>query len=230
MTFPPIPLLPEQNGDHPPVLHECGEPLIPLSTLSPRIVLYPAYCRQGYDGAMEEIYLREGAARLLAQAAEKLPRKYHLVALDGWRPYQVQASIYERFRQSLLAQGWQEGEELDAELNKFVAKPTTDISKPSPHLSGGAIDLTIASADGWLEMGTPFDDFSDAAATRYYEELPSLSERELVIRENRRLLYHLMTEAGFVNYPKEWWHYEYGTRSWARKTGQVAIYGGTSLD
>jgi len=229
MAFPPIPPLPEEIGELPPVLHECGEPLIPLSRLSPRIVLYPAYFHQGYDGAMEEIYLREKAARLLVQVAERLPQGYHLVALDGWRPCQLQASIYERFRQTLLSQGWQEGEELDAELDKFVAKPSNDIRNPAPHFSGGAIDLTIANADGWLEMGTPFDDFSDAAATRYYEELPSPSERELAVRENRRLLYHLMAEAGFVNYPKEWWHYEYGTRRWAKETGQVAVYGGIHL-
>lgn len=226
LSVPPIPILLEETSEHTPVLRECGEPLIPLSTLTPRIAVYSVYYHQGYEGAQPEIYLREGAAHRLAAAAETLPSAYHLVVLDGWRSHQVQASLYERFRQSLLAQGWQEGEELAAELSKFVAKPTTDISNPSPHLSGGAVDLTIAGTDGWLDMGTPFDDFSELAATRYFEEMPVLTERERIIRENRRLLYHLMTEAGFVNYPEEWWHYEYGTRSWARATGRDAMYGG----
>lgn len=227
LSFPPIPLFPEETDVHTPVLRECGERLIPLSALTSKLSTYSAYYHQGYDGALEEIYLREGAAHRLAAAAEKLPPEYRLVVLDGWRSHQVQASLYERFRQTLLAQGWQEGEELVAELRKFVAMPTTDITKPSPHLSGGAVDLTIARTCGdWLDMGTPFDDFSSLAATRYFEELPDLTERERIIRENRRLLYHLMTEAGFVNYPKEWWHYEYGTRAWARKTGHNAIYGG----
>jgi D-alanyl-D-alanine dipeptidase len=35
-----------------------------------------------------------------------------------------------------------------------------------------------------------------------------------------------MTDAGFVNYPKEWWHYVFGTLSWARRKKTNAIYGG----
>lgn len=226
MLYPPIPVIPEVSTANLSVWHDCGEPLVPLSTLSPKITVYSAYYHQGYDGTQPEIYLREGAAERLAAAAEKLPTDYSFVALDGWRSTQVQASLYEEFRQSLLRQGWQDGDELKAELGKFVALPTTDIQKPSPHLSGGAIDLTIAGPGGWLEMGTAFDDFSDLATTRHYEEISELSERDILIRDNRRLLYHLMIEAGFVNYPKEWWHYEYGTRSWAVRTGEDPRYGG----
>ncbi|MDF2683915.1 MAG: D-alanyl-D-alanine dipeptidase, partial [Brevibacillus sp.] len=112
------------------------------------------------------------------------------------------------------------------ELSKFVAKPTTDIEKPSPHLSGGAVDLTISGPNGWLEMGTDFDDFTELAMTRHFEELSSPTEKEIGIRNNRRLLYHLMIQVGFTNYSHEWWHYEYGTRSWARQTNGQPIYGG----
>lgn len=226
MSYPPIPAIQNERAAASSPVVESGEPMIPLSTLSPRIEVYPVYYHQGYDGTQPEAYLRKGAAHRLVAAAKQLPEGYRLVVLDGWRSYQVQASLYERFRQSLLAQGWQEGEELAAELGKFVALPTKDIHTPPPHLSGGAVDLTIAGPDGWLEMGTAFDDFSDQAATRHYEERLSLTEKESLIRENRRFLYHLMSEAGFVNYPKEWWHYEYGTRTWARQTGRQAIYGG----
>ena len=35
-----------------------------------------------------------------------------------------------------------------------------------------------------------------------------------------------MTEAGFQNYEEEWWHYDYGNVTWARKAHkQQAIYG-----
>lgn len=231
MSHPPIPSTREELPASGIVLRECQEPMIPLSSLSPKIAVYPAYYLQGYDGTQPEAFLREGAAHRLALAAEQLPPDHRLVILDGWRSYQVQVSLYERFRQSLLAQGWQEGEALTAELGKFVAHPSTDIHHPPPHLSGGAVDLTIEGPDGWLEMGTPFDDFSELAATRHYEDSHGLSEEELLIQGNRRLLYHLMHQAGFVNYPKEWWHFEYGTLSWARQTQQDAIYGGIlSLD
>jgi len=225
MYFPPIP--DEQHAsDTLPPLHECGEPLMPLSKLSPKISVHPYYYLEGYAGAMPEAYLRKGVAMRLVQAAERLPQGYSLVVLDAWRPYEVQHSLYERFKQSLLAAGWPEGSELDQELRKFVAPPTRNILQPPPHLSGGALDLTIAGPDGWLNMGTPFDDFSERARTSYFEHVSDDLVETIAIRDNRRLLYHLMTHAGFVNYPEEWWHYEYGTLTWARLMNTTAIYGG----
>ena len=44
-------------------------------------------------------------------------------------------------------------------------------------------------------------------------------------RDNRRLLYNLMTSVGFVNYRCEWWHYAYGERQWAVLTGKSPFYG-----
>ncbi|GAA4722092.1 M15 family metallopeptidase [Brevibacillus fulvus] len=221
----PIPIA-EQTTTFSPQLRESGEPLIALSTLSEKIKVYPYYFKQGHSGAKEEAFLRTGAAQLLKKAAEQLPEGHFFVVLDGWRPFQVQQSLYERFKQSLLEQGLSAGEELERELCKFVAKPTQDIRRPAPHLSGGAIDLTIATADSWLDMGTAFDDFSERAATCYFETLPVHTPATLQIRENRRMLYHLMVEAGFVNYAAEWWHYEFGTLSWAQKKRAEAIYGG----
>ncbi|MBG9943499.1 M15 family metallopeptidase [Brevibacillus formosus] len=226
MLFPPIPKIPDMVLPSPLPIKECGEPMIPLSSLAEQITVYPAYYHEGYAGTQPEAFLREGAARRLATAAAKLPVGYKLVVLDGWRSFEVQASLYARFREALLLQGWQEGPALTEQLSKFVAYPTTDLFKPSPHLSGGAVDLTIAGPDGWLEMGTAFDDFSERAETRHYEELVQPTQKDIEIRDHRRLLYHLMTAAGFVNYPKEWWHFEYGTRTWGQKTQQEPIYGG----
>jgi D-alanyl-D-alanine dipeptidase len=77
-------------------------------------------------------------------------------------------------------------------------------------------------------MGTGFDDFSDCAMTRTYEVLQEqrpLTEQELEFLGNRRLLVHLMAQAGFMNYPEEWWHYDFGNLRSAAQTGQPAIYG-----
>lgn len=226
MHIPPIPESLDDRTACPPPVIECGEPMVPLSDYSPRITVYPAYYHLGHKGAQSEAYLRKGAAERLALAADLLPAGYRLVVLDGWRSHELQSSLYEGFRQSLIAQGWTDEEALARELGKFVATPTTDLEKPSPHLSGGAVDLTIAGPDGWLAMGTDFDDFSELAETRHYETIAAPAEKESEIRYNRRLLYHVMTLAGFTNYAQEWWHYEYGTRSWARQTRQQPIYGG----
>ena len=73
-------------------------------------------------------------------------------------------------------------------------------------------------------MGSGFDDLTDKAHTRYYEECPHLTSEEKKFRENRRILYYAMQEAGFVNYRNEWWHYAYGDRAWGRATGKTPVY------
>ncbi|MCP3673877.1 MAG: M15 family metallopeptidase, partial [Gammaproteobacteria bacterium] len=45
-------------------------------------------------------------------------------------------------------------------------------------------------------------------------------------RTNRKILFHCMEEAGFVNYPFEWWHWSFGDKYWAAVKGAPhAIYG-----
>ncbi|MBO8163630.1 MAG: D-alanyl-D-alanine dipeptidase [Brevibacillus sp.] len=222
----PIPQ-PTSDPDTPiPAAAECGEPLVPLSDLSDKIRVHPYYYHQGYTAAMQDCYLRQGAALLLKQAAEQLPDGYTLIVLDGWRPYELQMALYEQFKQSMIAQGWPDDETLAKELTRYVALPSIHPQRPSPHITGGAVDVTIAGPDGWLEMGTAFDDFSPLAATRYYELLPDhqLGERERRIRANRRWLYHLLRSVGFVNYAEEWWHFDYGNHHWAQETGAAPIY------
>lgn len=65
-------------------------------------------------------------------------------------------------------------------------------------------------------MGTSFDDFNEKSNTRYYEQLidagKKLSDEELIVSNNRRLLFHIMNRVGFTSYPEEWWHYDYGNQ------------------
>ena len=51
-----------------------------------------------------------------------------------------------------------------------------------------------------------------------------LTEAERESRDNRRRLFWAMSEAGFVNYPGEWWHFCYGERLWAQVTGNQPLY------
>jgi D-alanyl-D-alanine dipeptidase len=91
------------------------------------------------------------------------------------------------------------------------------------------VDLTIIQESGApLYMGSLFDDVTELAHLDRFEALDetafSYSEQEA--RGNRRLLYWLMTEAGFSAHPGEWWHYSYGDQMWASKTGApAALYG-----
>ncbi|WP_019120849.1 M15 family metallopeptidase [Brevibacillus massiliensis] len=221
-----IPLEPTTDAIVTPPIVECGEKIVSLSCLSEKIKVYPYYYHHGYEGALPDCFLREGAAGLLLKAAEQLPDGYCFVVLDGWRSYKLQTSIYNRFKHELMRKGWTEGIELKEELTKFVALPSEDPKKPSPHLTGGAVDLTISGPDGWIEMGTSFDDFTSKAMTRYYEEAVDIDEQGEAIRKNRRWLYHLLTGVGFTNYHKEWWHFDYGNPPWAKIKQQTAIYQG----
>lgn len=213
-----------------PTIVENHEPLISLKQYSPVIEVYPAYYQDGLSGAVDDCLLRVGAAQRLKEATGLLPPGFRLVILDGYRPIAVQQALYDRQKAHLLKQGWLENEDMYTELHRFVARPSTNPAKPPRHLTGGAVDLTIAGPDGWLPMGTPFDDFTDQACTRYFEEFSLLRPEEQVFRDHRRLLYHVMTQVGFTNYADEWWHFDYGNQAWAELTGkEAAFYGGVLL-
>lgn len=78
-----------------------------------------------------------------------------------------------------------------------------------------------------LDTGTRFDEVSIRTSAAYYEQIAEseLSARQRQVRENRRLLYYVMSKAGFSQYEEEWWHFSYGDQFWAVKQGVQAIYG-----
>ncbi len=201
------------------------EPMISLSEyFGDRIMISPQYFLEGIPGAVNGCSLRKSAVILLEDALRRLPKGLTFKVFDAWRPVEVQTALFKRFYDSLKADNpdWSESR-LTAETKKFVSLPSLNPERPSVHNSGGAIDLTIIEI--WnhkeLDMGTGFDDFTDKSLTLHFEELG-----DSAIRDNRRLLYRVMTEAGFTNYPLEWWHYDYGDSFWSYYTGKPSIYRG----
>lgn len=84
-----------------------------------------------------------------------------------------------------------------------------------------------------LNMGTKFDYFGPEAGIRYFEELSEkreLNSEEKEALQNRRFFYKIMKEAGFSNYPEEWWHFSYGDGMDAANTKKpFACYGGAQF-
>lgn len=74
------------------------------------------------------------------------------------------------------------------------------IAERSGHSRGSTVDVTLTANGKPLDMGTAFDFFGAESHT----DSPDIS---LAARANRRLLVNIMAEAGFRNYPREWWHY-----------------------
>lgn len=212
---------------------ECGERLVPMSLAPEPIKVFPAYARLGIPGAVPECFVREGVYRALLHAARQLPDGVGMVVLDGWRPWRVQQYLFDTLHEALRHHyPTLDADELLVRTREFVSVPSRDPAAPSPHLTGGAVDVTLCDADGLpLDMGTQFDEALPASHTDYFETLPELSAAQRQAQDNRRLLYHVMQQAGFTNLPSEWWHYDYGDQLWAYYSGgNVAQYGPAELD
>lgn len=184
------------------------------------------YPKMGMCHAEQRCFVREEVYQMLKDAANQLPVGYQFKIFDAWRPFALQQELYEVYSDKIMSEFHLNGrseEEKRAVITKFVSEPVRDRDIPPVHTTGGAIDLTIIGKDGQeLEMGTDFDAFSDKTYTSYFEK----KEENVVVRDNRRLLYHVMTEAGFTNLPSEWWHFDYGDRFWAYYNKKPALYRG----
>ncbi len=187
------------------------------------------YVVNGMENAEEQCFVRKEVFERLKDAAAHLPEGYRLRILDAWRPFDLQMELFQKYSDQIIKDfGLEDMAEDDQKffIAKFVSVPAPDKDVPPVHTTGGAVDLTILGPDGnELDMGSGFDEFSQRSYTDYYENNES-GEHFDQIRENRRLLYHLMTDAGFTNLPSEWWHFDYGDRFWAYYMKQDALYRG----
>lgn len=79
--------------------------------------------------------------------------------------------------------------------------PLGYIAARSGHSRGSVVDLTLTTPDGIpLDMGTCFDRMDELS---HHGAL----EPDSPAAKNRGMLLHIMTEAGFIPYENEWWHY-----------------------
>lgn len=210
----------------------------------------------GMEYAEEKCFVRREVADMLDQAMGLLPAGMKFRIWDAWRPLLLQRELYYRYKDTIIRQFHLEGKDpgqQDQFISRYVSLPVSDHRLAPLHATGGALDLTLTDSSGReLPMGTGFDAFTERTQTNWYEthtddeddstsdpeETDSPSDPEetgshageaaddLTIRDNRRLLYHIMTDAGFVNLESEWWHYEYGDRHWAEVTGSPVLYSG----
>jgi D-alanyl-D-alanine dipeptidase len=214
-----------------------SEPLLPLTGFGVKGVNYyahkrnPPYWRVA-PGSVDALYARHGICERLQAVNKGLAEAgLRLHVFDAWRPRAVQAYFYETWLPAELRRRRPDlhGAALAAEVERYWARPTDDPASPAPHATGSAIDLTIVWQSGeTLFMGSLFDDASAISNTDYFETIEhadwSFSAEEA--RANRRILYWVMTEAGFANQPDEWWHYSWGDQMWAKLTGAPgAFYG-----
>lgn len=234
-ALPPIPSHPapcwEQLRRAP--IEDNGERLVPMSLAPAPVSVFPAYARLGIPGAVPECFVREGVYRALLAAARSLPEGIGLIVLDGWRPWRVQQYLFDTLHEAIHHHHPDLSEaELLERTREFVSVPSRDPLAPSPHLTGGAVDVTLCDADGLpLEMGTLFDEAIPASHSDYFEHLETLTPQQHKARYHRRLLYHTLHRQGFTNLPSEWWHFDFGDQLWAYYgPHDHAHYGPAELD
>jgi D-alanyl-D-alanine dipeptidase len=168
--------------------------LVDVRSLEPAILVDLRYATpHNFTGAVLPGYdapkalLRREAAQALARVEARLrPDGLGLRVWDAYRPVRATSAMVawaERTGRTDL---------LDQEY----------IARRSRHNLGVAVDLTLVDlATGReLDLGTPFDTFSEAAHTA--------NAQGRVLRD-RQILVRAMESEGFQNYEKEWWHFSY---------------------
>ena len=144
---------------------------------------------------LDEAYLTKEAMDMLRVANDYLRKRrmdLHLVVYDAARPRSIQEQMW------AVVEG--------TDLEDFVANPHK--RGGGPHNYGIAVDVTLVDCTGHpIPMGSEYDYFGNRSRVDMEQQLfedGEITRRELL---NRRLLREVMTHAGWIVEPSEWWHF-----------------------
>lgn len=210
-------------------VRECGEPLVDIRTAGGLLYGPPPECP---DTAPDYCLLRREVYRKLLRVQRSLPPGLSLRLYEGLRSLKVQAMLFDEEKARVRARHPQlSDEQVHIEATLLVSPVMHPDGTPNlpPHSTGGALDIEIVDAAGKvIDFGMEVKDWINVAPEYCATAHPSLSPAATA---NRRLLAQAMEREGFANYVNEWWHYSYGDRYWASRTGQAyAIYGSCTPD
>ena len=158
-------------------------------------------------------YLRKEVVNMLLKAKSFLPKGYTFFIYETFRSHEKQQAMF----QSMLLKMQEKCpnlslKELREKTNVYVADPD---GIGSGHQTGAAIDLTICDLNkNCLDMGAKYLEADDEKTAMASKKIP------LMAIKNRYLFKRVMEEAGFLNYPPEWWHFSYGEHEWAVLSGK----------
>jgi D-alanyl-D-alanine dipeptidase len=131
------------------------------------------------------VWLQRDTAKALLAVQQDLQRHgLGLKIFDAYRPLHVQKMMWDLIRDE-----------------RYVSNPAKNAGR---HTRGTAVDVTLVDRHGRkLPMPTAFDDFSERA----HRNAPNISPAP---RRNSLLLEGAMVRHGFIPYPFEWWHFDFG--------------------
>ena len=201
-------------------IEECGESLVAVSDLAPRLSVRITPERQRYaDG--QDLLVRETVHVLLEDALADLSKALGLVLYDAFRPMAYQELLYDRHLHGLrVRQPGLDTNEARRRAFEYVFDPG-DSFAPPPHTTGGALDISLFSVSDGLEMDMGCRYLDDSP--KRYTNTGEITDQQ---RANRRRLVCLLGSVGFTSYPGEWWHFMLGDQEWAAYENQPFAYYG----
>ena len=104
--------------------------------------------------------------------------------------------------------------------------PLTDLCSPSPHATGGSIDVWLYKDGVPVNLGVPFDWMKDDAGAFYHLKYNrnKFTPNDKQISYHRNLMIYSMVTAGFTCYGPEIWHFNFGNQMDALVKGGNAHY------
>lgn len=205
--------------------------IVDVKSINPDIFIESAYASdwnfigKTIDGyRSNKCYLSKKAAQALSAVQKDVSQLgYSLLIFDCYRPQRA-VNHFVNWTKENSETKMQTIFYPDESKNQLIKRGY--ISSKSGHSRASTVDLTLVytkkfnskdfianskeskdcrntkdiESSGQVNMGTTFDCFSDLANTAN----PSISES---LRKNRQILKTAMEKQGFINYPKEWWHF-----------------------
>ena len=170
------------------------------------IVNLKYYSNQNFTGKFVDGYhsntaiLTKESALALSNAQDDFNKLgYSLILYDAYRPQRA-VNFFVQWSKNL-----------NDTINKRIYYPNIKkselfelgyIAYKSGHSRGSTVDVSLIeiSTNKELDMGTIFDYFGVESHT-FFDDI---SENQ---KSNRLILYEIMSNNGFKNYSKEWWHF-----------------------
>jgi D-alanyl-D-alanine dipeptidase len=165
------------------------------------------------------IFLRQEVYKRLLSASRSLPNGFFIKVHDAYRNLSDQKNSWlKRIDETKMLYPNLSEDEIIRKTRLKIANPFDD--GYGGHQTGGAVDITLCNETGVdLNLGTLIPEHNKKTKTKN----KFLNKEE---HKNRTLLLDVMTQAGFANYPVEWWHFCYGDKMWAAYTSKnKCMYG-----
>lgn len=200
-------------------------------------------------GVPTNMHLRKSVAETLTKINEALRNpaitqffggEVELYVEDALRPVSLQTKLHDELIPALLRDNHPDmtDEEVDERIKDLIAIPSSDPKKPSPHATGGALDVILRFKqdtndyveDSQVPMGHSDADTSQRILPDYFEINAPQTDDDRVAQRNRRAYYAIMTgkafgaDTDFVCNPTEWWHWGTGDQLAAKVRGDDKAY------